>query len=109
MSDKNQQTKTINIELREQEAEGIYANLALISHSASEFFVDFARLTPGVNKARVQARIVMTPQNLKNLHRALGENIARYESQHGQITTTGPNEQSISFQGIDGETKKKLN
>ena len=65
MTDNNQQTKTINIELREQEAEGIYANLALISHSASEFFVDFARLTPGVNKARVQARIVMTPQNLK--------------------------------------------
>lgn len=108
MTDNNQQTKTINIELREQEAEGIYANLALISHSASEFFVDFARLTPGVNKARVQARIVMTPQNLKSLHHALGENIARYESQHGQIKTSAPGEQSISFQGLDGETKKKI-
>ncbi len=87
------QERTINLELREQEAEGVYANLAVITHSSSEFILDFARIMPGVNKARIQARIVMTPENFKNLQRAIADNIAKFEIQHGQITSGGKSPQ----------------
>lgn len=81
---KNQQGQ-MNIELSEEVAEGIYSNLAIINHMASEFVVDFVRVMPGVPKAKVKARIVLTPQHAKRLFRALGENIKRYESNHGPI------------------------
>lgn len=81
----------INIELGEKEAEGIYSNLAIISHSPAEFVIDFTRLLPGVPKARVHARIIMTPQHAKLLLAALGENIARYEQQYGEIMVADPN------------------
>jgi len=89
MSKQKPQEHTINLELREPEAEGIYANLAVITHSSSEFILDFARIMPGVNKARIQSRIVMTPQNFKNLQRAIAENISKFEMQHGQIQSGG--------------------
>jgi hypothetical protein len=81
----NQQPVNINIELGEKEAEGIYSNLAIISHSPAEFIVDFTRLLPGVPKARVHARIVMTPQHAKLLLHALHDNLTRYEAQYGEI------------------------
>lgn len=81
----------INIELGEKEAEGIYSNLAIISHSPAEFVIDFTRLLPGVPKARVLARIIMTPQHAKLLLAALSENIARYEEQYGEIMVADPN------------------
>jgi hypothetical protein len=80
----------INIELGEKEAEGIYSNLAIISHSPAEFVIDFTRLLPGVPKARVHARIVMTPQHAKLLLAALSDNIARYEQQYGEILIADP-------------------
>ena len=83
------QTMNINIELGEKEAEGIYSNLAIISHSPAEFVVDFTRILPGVPKARVHARIVMTPQHSKLLLHALNDNIARYEAQYGEISLEG--------------------
>ncbi|RMG68803.1 MAG: DUF3467 domain-containing protein [Calditrichaeota bacterium] len=75
----------INIELPPEQAEGIYSNLAIITHSASEFVLDFTRVMPGVPKARVYARIIMTPQHAKSLLKALEENIKRYENQFGEI------------------------
>ncbi len=81
----------INIELGEKEAEGIYSNLAIISHSPAEFVIDFTRLLPGVPKARVHARIIMTPQHAKLLLAALSENISRYEQQYGEILIADPN------------------
>jgi hypothetical protein len=91
MNDLNQaqQPMNINIELGEKEAEGIYSNLAIISHSPAEFVVDFTRLLPGVPKARVHARIVMTPQHAKLLLHALHDNISRYEAQYGEINIDG--------------------
>ncbi|MFM8437264.1 MAG: DUF3467 domain-containing protein, partial [Candidatus Kapaibacterium sp.] len=77
-----QQPQQINIELGEKEAEGIYSNLAIISHSPAEFVLDFTRILPGVPKARVLARIVMTPQHAKLLLGALNDNIIRYEQQY---------------------------
>jgi hypothetical protein len=72
--------------------QAIYANFTVISHSPSELFLDFVQLVPQQPKARVQARVVMTPANAKLLHRALGENIAKYEAQFGEIAapTQGP-------------------
>ena len=84
MSDNAQQGQ-INIELDEKVAEGIYSNLAIINHSASEFVVDFVTLMPGVPKAKVKSRIVLTPQHAKRFLKALGENIHRYEQANGEI------------------------
>ncbi len=75
----------INIELSEEVAQGTYSNLAIITHSTSEFIVDFVRIMPNTPKARVKSRIVLTPENAKNLLGALRENVAKFESQHGQI------------------------
>ena len=72
--------------------EATYANFAVISHSLSEIILDFAQVLPQQPKARVQVRVVLTPLNAKLLHRALGENIARYEAQFGELKlpTAGP-------------------
>ena len=76
MNDNNQQQQgQINIELDEKTAEGIYSNLAIINHSPSEFVVDFVTIMPGVPKAKVKSRIVLTPQHAKRFLKALGENI----------------------------------
>ncbi len=83
---KNQNTEDqINIELSEEMAEGQYANLAMIAHSNSEFVIDFIRLMPGVPKAKVKSRIVITPEHAKRLLFALKENIAKYEDSFGEI------------------------
>jgi Protein of unknown function (DUF3467) len=78
---------SITVELGERESEGIYSNLALISHTPAEFILDFARLLPGARKARVHARIVMTPQHVKMLRAALDQNLSRFEGEFGTIQT----------------------
>lgn len=75
----------INIELSEETAEGVYANLAMIAHSSSEFVIDFIRLMPGVPKAKVKSRIVITPEHAKRLLNALQDNINKFESAFGDI------------------------
>lgn len=84
MSDQKPKNQ-INIELNEEQAEGIYANLAMITHSPSEFIVDFIKMMPGMPKAKVKARIILTPQHAKRLMRALKDNIQKYEAMHGDI------------------------
>lgn len=75
----------LNIELSEDVAEGTYSNLAVITHSSSEFIIDFIRIMPGVPKAKVKNRILMTPEHAKRLMRALAENVAKYENQFGVV------------------------
>ena len=75
----------INIELSDQVAEGVYSNFAIISHSQTEFIVDFVNIMPGVPKSKVKSRIILTPQHAKRLLKALGENVARFENAHGEI------------------------
>jgi hypothetical protein len=75
----------INIELNEEVAQGTYSNLAVITHSASEFVIDFVRIMPGIPKAQVKSRIILTPEHAKRLVNALEDNIAKYESVHGTI------------------------
>jgi len=91
----------INIQLGEKEAEGIYSNLALISHSAAEFVFDFTRIVPGVPKTKVYARIIMTPQHAKSLLNALNDNIKKFEEQFGEIkviSQPGGNIKQFGFQ-----------
>jgi hypothetical protein len=75
----------INIELTEEVAQGIYSNLVIIAHSSSEFVIDFVRIMPGMPKAKVQSRIVLTPEHAKRLLLALQDNVLKYESIHGTI------------------------
>jgi hypothetical protein len=75
----------INIELSEEVAQGIYSNLAIIAHSSSEFVVDFVRIMPGLPKAKVKSRIILTPEHAKRLLLALQDNVLKYESIHGTI------------------------
>jgi len=79
------QPRRLNVEIPADLA-ATYANFAIIPHSPWEIFLDFAQILPNVPKARVRTRIVLTPANAKMLLRALHENIARYEAQHGPIT-----------------------
>jgi hypothetical protein len=79
----------INIELGEKEAEGIYSNLAIITHSPAEFVIDFTRVLPGIPKAKVHARIVMTPQHAKMLLNAMKDNIEKFEKKFGEIKLVG--------------------
>lgn len=95
----------INVELSEDVSEGIYSNLAMIAHSSSEFVVDFVRLMPGLPKAKVKSRIILTPEHAKRLLHALNENIQKYESQHGEIKSQGsePPKFPMNFGGTVGE------
>ena len=86
MEEQNQkQGNQIDIELSEEVADGTYSNLAIISHSNSEFIVDFVRMMPGTPKAKVKQRIILSPQHAKRLMLALGENINKYEASFGEI------------------------
>ncbi|PZD78082.1 DUF3467 domain-containing protein [Mesonia sp. K7] len=88
MSDDNSkksQKQQLNIELDEAMADGVYSNLAIINHSPSEFVVDFVNIMPGAPKSKVKSRVILTPQHAKRLLKALGDNIARFESAHGEI------------------------
>ena len=81
----NPEGQEINIELTEEIAEGIYSNLAIITHSNTEFVVDFVRIMPAVPKAKVKSRIVLTPEHAKRLLSALQDNVNRFEAQNGKI------------------------
>lgn len=78
----------INIELKDDVAQGVYSNLAIITHSNSEFVIDYVRIMPGLPKAEVKSRIILTPEHAKRLMLALQENIKKFESVHGPIKET---------------------
>ena len=80
-----QNDNQLNIELSEDVAEGVYVNLAVITHSNSEFVLDFIRVMPGMPKAKVKSRIVVTPEHAKRLLTALQDNIEKFETVNGRI------------------------
>jgi hypothetical protein len=99
-----QEENQINIELTEEIAEGVYANLAMIAHSNSEFVVDFIRLMPGVPKAKVKSRIILTPEHAQRLLFALQDNISKYEESFGEIRQSNdPVPFPMNFGGPIGE------
>lgn len=92
----------LQIGLKDEVAQGTYANLAIISHSSSEFILDFIRVMPGMPKANVQSRIILSPEHAKRLKQALEENIAKYERVFGPVTL--PEERLVSPIGnVKGE------
>ncbi len=105
--EKDQKPQQINIELGEKEAEGIYSNLAIITHSPAEFIIDFTRVVPGVPKAKVQSRIITTPQHAKMLLKALKENIEKFESRFGEIKIEGHPNQQFGF--VNANKGEKIN
>ncbi len=81
----------IEIELTEEIAQGTYSNLAIISHSSSEFVLDFIRVVPGMKKAKVKSRIILTPDHAKRLLSALKDNIDKFEKLNGTVTMNNEN------------------
>ncbi|MDH8701371.1 hypothetical protein M2138_000712 [Dysgonomonadaceae bacterium PH5-43] len=81
----DKQQNNIQIELTDDIAQGTYSNLAVIAHSSSEFVIDFVRMMPGIPKAKVKSRVILTPEHAKRLMLALMDNINKYESQNGEI------------------------
>jgi hypothetical protein len=81
----NQKRNQINIELTDEISKGKYANLAMIAHSSSEFVIDFIQLMPGVPKAKVNSRIIITPEHAKKFSMALNDNISKYEKKYDII------------------------
>lgn len=94
MEEKKQQ---LDIELNHDVAQGTYANLAIISHSTSEFIVDFVRIMPGIPKAEVKSRIILTPEHAKRLMFALQDNIRKYEQINGKINLPEDNQPTVAF------------
>ncbi|HMN32705.1 MAG: DUF3467 domain-containing protein [Chitinophagaceae bacterium] len=84
-SNQQQEQNQLNIELTEEIAEGIYSNLAIITHSNAEFVIDFVATMPGIPKAKVKSRIILTPQHAKRLMKALTDNVKKYEQVNGMI------------------------
>jgi len=87
MEDKKNIGQQISIELKEDVAQGTYSNLAVITHSNSEFVIDFVRIMPGIPKANVKSRIILTPEHAKRLMMALADNIKKFETANGVIKT----------------------
>ena len=85
----------LDIELGAEVAQGIYANLAVISHSSSEFVVDFIRILPGLTKAEVKSRIILTPEHAKRLLLALQDNISKYEKSFGRINIPDTKQRNV--------------
>lgn len=101
MSEENKK-QNMNIEINDQTSEGVYSNLAVINHSPTEFVVDFIQIMPGVPKARVKSRVILTPQHAKRLAKALAENVSRFENQFGDIKDTQAPAMPMNF-GPPGE------
>ena len=102
--EQEQNEHQLSIELSEDIAEGTYSNLAIITHSTSEFVIDFIRVVPGVPKAKVKSRIILTPEHAKRLVEALAENIEKFEAANGVVKMQqGPTGFPMNFGGPMGQ------
>src|SRR3981081_1962411 len=99
MSDNQQPNSQLNIEIREEMAEGNYSNLAIITHSHAEFVIDFVNVMPGTPKSKVKSRIILTPQHAKRFMKAITEYINRFESINGKIQDLEDVQLPLNFGG----------
>ena len=105
MDEKDKSKKNqINIELKEEVAQGTYSNLAIITHSTSEFVLDFVRVMPGIPKAEVKSRVILTPEHAKRLLKALEDNVEKYEKTHGPIKNIDPQSGPVVPMNFGGPT-----
>lgn len=86
----------LQLELPQDVAQGEYANFAIITHSSSDFILDFARMLPGVPKATVKSRVILAPEHAKRLLMALQENVLRYENEFGKIQIPNQEQRTIA-------------
>jgi hypothetical protein len=103
MQNNEQAQNQLNIELTEEMAEGVYSNLAIITHSTAEFVVDFINIMPNAPKAKVKSRVILAPQHAKRLMKALAENIKKFEQVHGSIQDIEQNALPMQFGGPTGQ------
>ena len=104
MNEKENKQQGLQLELPQEVAQGEYVNFAIITHSSSDFIIDFARVLPGVPKAQVKSRVILAPEHAKRLLGALQENILRYEREFGPIKILNTQEQTIApFDATKGE------
>ena len=104
MDEKNLKQQQLNIELSEEIGQGVYSNLAVITHSSSEFVVDFVRIMPGMPKANVKSRIILTPEHAKRLLFALQDNIKKYEAVNGLIKNNPGSDPMLPPMNFGGPT-----
>jgi len=98
------QRQQIGVEFEEDAKEGVYSNLAMIMFSPNEFIIDFARMMPAMQKAKVLSRVIMAPMNAKALHKALTENIKKFEDKFGEIKLHSDPNQSNKNIGFESST-----
>ncbi|HNV49908.1 MAG: DUF3467 domain-containing protein [Bacteroidales bacterium] len=103
MDPKQASQNKLNIELPEDVAEGVYSNLAIITHSRSEFIIDFVKMLPGIPKAKVKSRIILTPQHAKRLLKALQDNVRKFESMHGELKDTDADQMPFNLFGPNAQ------
>lgn len=103
MQNNEQPQNQLNIELSEEMAEGVYSNLAIITHSTAEFVLDFINLMPNSPKAKVKSRVILAPQHAKRLMKALMENVSKFEQTHGQIKDLEQVALPMQFGGPTGQ------
>ena len=103
MQNNEQQQNQLNIELTEEMAEGVYSNLAIITHSTAEFVLDFINVMPNAPKAKVKSRVILAPQHAKRLMKALVENVKKFEQVHGAIKDIEQNALPMQFGGPTGQ------
>lgn len=105
MSNPENNQPTVDIELSEEMADGIYSNFAIITHSQTEFVIDFVRIMPGIPKGRVKSRIILAPQHAKRLLMALGDNLSKFEEHFGEVDLQEGNTASfpLNFGGQTGQ------
>jgi len=101
---KNKENKNqLNIELKEDISSGTYSNLVVINHSPSEFVFDFISVMPGLPKAKVNSRVILSPQHSKRLLRLLNENLKTYEDKNGKIKDLETRKLPLNFGGPKGQ------
>ena len=103
MPDKASEPNQLNIEISEEISEGIYANLAIITHSHAEFVVDFVNVMPGTPKSKVKSRIILTPTHAKRFMKAMIENVKKFESINGTIQDIEAVELPLNFGGTTAQ------
>ena len=104
MNEKENKQQGLQLELPQEVAQGEYVNFAIITHSSSDFIIDFARVLPGVPKSQVKSRVILAPEHAKRLLGALQENILRYEREFGPIKIPNKQERTIApFDATKGE------
>jgi len=103
MQNNEQPQNQLNIELTEEMSEGVYSNLAIITHSTAEFVLDFINVMPNAPKAKVKSRVILAPQHAKRLMKALAENVKKFEQVHGAIKDIEQNALPMQFGGPTGQ------